>query len=255
MNILITNDDGFFSPGVTILREKLKKNGHNVLVVAPHTNQSAKSHSIHTTGIYELYKHDEETYSLTGTPADTILFYDISGEFNNFKADVVISGVNKGINVSSDLIYSGTCAGAREASIRGYVGIAMSCRVDENGDRANYELASDFIVKNIVKLKEIIEKKDKNRFFININVPFKGDSEKYAFAALTPLTYRNMVKKLPQDTDECSKFAIEFHHTELTINDNLRDTKKKEICDFDALLKNTISVTVVSTLPYWDNSI
>lgn len=122
--ILVTNDDGIHSAGIIALAEALEPLG-DVLVVAPAHEMSAASHSLTLTRPLRIEKIDDRHYSVDGTPTDCITL-----AMNHLLKDgppaIVVSGINKGGNLGDDVTYSGTVAGALEASIYGLPGIAVS---------------------------------------------------------------------------------------------------------------------------------
>jgi len=130
MRIFLTNDDGYLSYGILGLAEKLSKK-HDVTVVAPHNPQSAAGHALtlhkplwikHFDDLTK--KHGAEIFSCSGKPADcTTLGVD---EVLKERPDLVISGINIGGNLGTDIIYSGTVSGALEAAMKGYKAIAVS---------------------------------------------------------------------------------------------------------------------------------
>ncbi len=127
MKILITNDDGIFAPGIRALTEWAQKLG-DVTVVAPKHEQSAKSHGINIIGEFEVKEVDfmpgVRAYSVDSTPADCIR-YGIVGLGEQY--DLVLSGINRGVNVGRDIVYSGTVADIFEANCFGAkAAIAMS---------------------------------------------------------------------------------------------------------------------------------
>lgn len=124
MRILISNDDGIESEGLLTLAETLGKNGHEVWVSAPDTERSAFSHALTLREPVKFHKKDTRIYSCSGTPADCI-FYALKGAVP-VVPDVVISGINKGYNVGTDIIYSGTFGAAREAALHKVPAIAVS---------------------------------------------------------------------------------------------------------------------------------
>ena len=256
MNILITNDDGYDAEGISVLRDALKKAGHDVLELAPSENQSAKSHSLRISGEFELLEHGGNVYSIDGTPADTVIFYENSYYFPDFKADLVVSGINRGLNVSSDIIYSGTCGAAREASFRGYPAIAVSCQVDRSGGGADYGLAADFLVANLDSFYSSLKRKGTMNFFLNINVPAGGRISDFKYASLTPLDYSDVIneeEEIDGDSD-AEQFRIQFTHNGIKVNEECRNKDSNEMCDMDAIGKGFISVTYVRSFLDWDNS-
>ena len=108
MKILITNDDGIDTLGIRLLAKWAKTLGE-VTVVAPKVEQSAKSHAIELIKQIEIKKvpfmDGVTAYSMDSTPADCVR-YGVLGLKEKF--DLVLSGVNKGVNVGVDVVYSGT---------------------------------------------------------------------------------------------------------------------------------------------------
>jgi 5'-nucleotidase len=125
MNILLTNDDGINSDGILKLAEALRSGGnHKVTIIAPDVNRSGVSHALSFfNNAVKLYRIEEDTWSCTGFPADCI----IAGlGFLPERPDIVLSGINRGENLGTDLIYSGTAAAARQGGLAGIPSIALS---------------------------------------------------------------------------------------------------------------------------------
>ena len=127
MKILISNDDGINSRGLRALAERLSLR-HKVLVVAPDGNRSAFSHSLTIAKTVKLKKDESvvgyDAYSLSGTPVDCIKFAELV--FNDFNADIVIAGINKGHNLGSDILYSGTVSLALEGAYFNRIAFSFS---------------------------------------------------------------------------------------------------------------------------------
>lgn len=127
LKILISNDDGIYAEGISLLINEAKKYG-SVMVVAPKEEQSGKSHALTLRKPMEIKKIDlyegVESYYVDSTPADCVryAYYGMNYDF-----DILLSGVNKGYNVGDDIMYSGTTAAAFEASSMGKKAIAFSC--------------------------------------------------------------------------------------------------------------------------------
>ena len=136
MRILITNDDGVFAPGIVPLVEWAKKHGE-VTVVAPKVEQSGKSHAINFTTPIEIKKVDifdeVEAYSMDSTPADCVRF-GIMGLGKTY--DLVLSGINRGVNMGVDMIYSGTVAAIFEAAYWNHNALAISTYPDTRDEAA-----------------------------------------------------------------------------------------------------------------------
>lgn len=162
MKVLITNDDGVDSPGLRAAVEALSEQ-HEVWVVAPEGERSGTSHSISLHGAVRVRRLGERTYSCGGTPADCVLFA-LLGDFAP-RPDIVVSGINLGPNLGTDIIYSGTVAAARQAALMGRASVAIS--VDGRGDPFHFDGAARFLAKN---LDTILEQWHDDHF-LNVNVP------------------------------------------------------------------------------------
>lgn len=138
--ILVTNDDGYFSEGIAALAEMLETIGE-VTVVAPSSEQSATAHSLTLARPLRVRKISERRYSVDGTPTDcvTLALTKILSE----RPDIVVSGINHGANLGDDVTYSGTVAGALEASIFKLPGIAVSLTARDGDFRPAAEFAAD----------------------------------------------------------------------------------------------------------------
>lgn len=124
--ILLSNDDGFRAPGLLQVRDALTTIA-DVCVCAPETEQSGTSHAISLTRPLRLVEHEPGLFSVNGTPADCVYVALCSeGRVVPRPPDLVVSGINHGLNLGSDVFYSGTVAAAREAALRGLRGLALS---------------------------------------------------------------------------------------------------------------------------------
>lgn len=162
--ILITNDDGINGLGLLYLVKEIRKLTKDILVVVPSEEMSAVSHQmILRRGIKLEQKEpiymDIKTYTIDATPSDCVK---IATLYLNFKPDYVISGMNNGLNMGDDILYSGTVAACFEAGLNNIKSIAFSCEREE------------FIsAKNIIDVIEYIskDKKLKNELILNVNMP------------------------------------------------------------------------------------
>jgi 5'-nucleotidase len=136
MRILISNDDGIYSPGLATLAEVAEQFG-DVRVVAPDVEQSSAGHSI-TAWRPLSYRRtpigDFAAYRVNGTPADCVAL----GVYNWEKVDVVLSGINLGSNIGHAMWHSGTLAAAKQAVLLGLRGIALSAQLVR--DEPNMEI-------------------------------------------------------------------------------------------------------------------
>src|ERR671921_557022 len=133
VRILLTNDDGIHSDGLTKLEAALREVG-DVYVVAPASEMSGASHSLTLSRPLRIRKIDELHWTVDGTPTDcvTLALNQILGAEE--RPDLCCSGINHGGNLGDDATYSGTVAGALEATILGVPGLAFSLVARENFD-------------------------------------------------------------------------------------------------------------------------
>lgn len=170
MKILVTNDDGIYSPGLKCLAEAASEYGE-VIVMAPDIEQSSMGQAI-TSAKPITYKtspiHFEgiEAYRVSGTPADCValgthLFDDI---------DLVLSGINIGANLGNSAWHSGTLSAARQAVLFGIRGIALSVSV--NDEEPDFESLAAYVES---ALKEVIH--ESKMELLNINFPRQPEGE------------------------------------------------------------------------------
>ena len=123
MKILVSNDDGYFAPGITLLAEALRQLG-DVTVVAPERDRSGASNSLTLDRPLTVRRAPNGYYSVNGTPTDCVHIA-VTGLLD-FLPDMVVSGVNLGANMGDDTIYSGTVAAAAEGYLLGIPSVALS---------------------------------------------------------------------------------------------------------------------------------
>src|ERR1700758_1014966 len=123
MRILISNDDGIYSPGIAALAKAAARFGE-VRIVAPDIEQMSMSHAITSSRplrFKRVHVGEFEAYSVNGTPADCVAL----GTHRLGHVDLVLSGINLGLNLGNSLWHSGTLAAAKEAALLGRGGIAF----------------------------------------------------------------------------------------------------------------------------------
>src|ERR1700675_3969936 len=123
MRILLSNDDGYFSPGLAALAEALAPLGE-ITVVAPERDRSGASNSLTLDRPLMISKAHNGFHFVNGTPTDCVHMA-VTG-FLDFEPDVVVSGINSGSNMGDDTLYSGTVAAATEGYLLGIPSIAIS---------------------------------------------------------------------------------------------------------------------------------
>ena len=127
--ILITNDDGYSADGIKILYEIAKNYTSDVWIVAPEYEKSGASHALTFIKDLTLKKQDENIYSVNGTPSDRVVIA-LENVLQDKRPDILLSGINSGVNVAEDVTYSGTIAAAMEGVIRRVPSIAISQNYD-----------------------------------------------------------------------------------------------------------------------------
>lgn len=164
MRILVTNDDGIYSPGIAALAHVATKFGE-VRVVAPDVEQSSMGHAI-TASRPLFYKKSPiafegiEAYRVNGTPADCVAL----GSHLWAKTDVVLSGINLGTNLGNSMWHSGTLAGAKQAVLLGMKGIAFSTPAGKT--EPDFKTLAPYVEQT---LSVLLENKDLQ--LINVNLP------------------------------------------------------------------------------------
>ena len=161
--ILLSNDDGYQSLGLLRLRAALLQVA-DVIVCAPEFEQSASSHALSLHRPLRLKAHEPGVYSVDGTPADSVYVALFSGtRLLPRPPDLVVSGLNHGVNLGDDVFYSGTVAAAREGALRGHRALALSV-----ADDASLDAAAELSVKLATR---IFERAGSEPLLYNVNFP------------------------------------------------------------------------------------
>lgn len=164
MQILVTNDDGIHSPGITVLAEHLAQLGR-VVVVAPDRERSAVGHSLTLHSPLRAEEIRPRVYAVDGTPTDCVNL-GIHGLLADRPA-LVVSGINRGGNMGDDITYSGTVAAAMEATMMGVPAFAISL---ESGpfEAAEFTMAARFAA---ILGEAMLHRRLPPDTFLNVNVP------------------------------------------------------------------------------------
>src|SRR5262245_61520473 len=162
MLILVSNDDGIYSPGILALAEVAARFG-DVRIVAPDVEQSSMGHAI-TSSRPLSYRRtplkDFEAYRVNGTPADCVAL----GSYHWEKVDIVLSGIKLGSNLGNSVWHSGTVAAAKQGALLGLRGIAFSTPVTK--DESRFEKVIPWAAKALKILLDHPELK-----LVNVNLP------------------------------------------------------------------------------------
>ena len=162
MRILLSNDDGYFAPGLACLAEALSAIAE-IIVVAPERDRSGASNSLTLDRPLHLHKAHNGFYYVNGTPTDCVHLA-VTGMLDTLP-DMVVSGINAGANMGDDTIYSGTVAAATEGFLLGIPSLAVSLN---SASSKNFSTAARVAADMVQRFKD-------NKFhepvLLNINVP------------------------------------------------------------------------------------
>ncbi len=165
MRILLTNDDGIDSDGIQTLYRVLSP-AHEVWLVAPEAEKSGGSHSITIREAMKIRARPGNQFSCRGTPADCVMIALLGLVPPGI--DLVLSGINHGPNLGTDILYSGTAAGARQGTLMGVPSVALSA--------GSYQAPFDFVAgaqfaaRNLDNFRAL----GTDDHFLNVNFPAKG---------------------------------------------------------------------------------
>ena len=162
MHILLSNDDGYFAPGLACLAESLSAIAE-IVVVAPERDRSGASNSLTLDRPLNLRRAANGFYHVNGTPTDCVHLA-VTGMLDN-QVDMVISGINAGANMGDDTIYSGTVAAATEGFLLGIPAIAISLAGKQ---LAHYETAARVVVDLV---RQFEKRNHTHPWLLNVNVP------------------------------------------------------------------------------------
>jgi 5'-nucleotidase len=166
MHILVSNDDGYFAPGIVALARAMAALGA-VTVVAPEQNQSGSSHSLTLHRPLSVETADNGFHYVNGTPTDCVHIA-MTGLLDR-RPDIVVSGINNGLNMGDDTIYSGTVAAAMEGFLFGVPSFAFSL-VDRDWTHLD---AAARVASKIVS--GVMSSASTEPFLLNVNIPNRAD--------------------------------------------------------------------------------
>ena len=239
MNILVSNDDGIAANGIRVLTEELSKK-HNVYVVAPDRERSAAGHSltIHTPlRVEELDSGKngaQRVWVTTGTPGDCVKIGVSVLLQDDEKPDYVISGINHGPNLGTDIFYSGTVSCAMEGAMMGIPSIAVSL-ASLKADHEDFTFAAQFVTSLLDKISELQFPK---KSILNVNIPGLGP-EDIAGVAITEMGAKLF-------TDDYEKRVDPRGKVYYWLAGKLIDEPVDAPTDIAAVRNNKISITPVT---------
>jgi 5'-nucleotidase len=250
MRILLTNDDGIDSEGLNRLAEALRElrsaEGlpHEIVIVAPEGERSGVSHAMTLKLPTKLRKISDDKFSCSGTPVDCVIVAGLA--VLESKPDIVISGINRGPNLGTDIIYSGTCGAARQAALSGVPAVAVSCA--SLTPPFDYGACASFVASNLDDLRAAWIPGT----FININGPSSSDDNIRARWALPG-------KNHYFDNVKCFEGADGYTYCFLT--DGRHEREGEDLADHEAIAEGLLSISLIGISPVaahpwnWNKSI
>jgi 5'-nucleotidase len=226
MRILLSNDDGYFAPGLTCLAEHLAKIAE-VVVVAPERDRSGASNSLTLDRPLKLRRAANGFYYVNGTPTDCVHLA-VTGMLDH-QPDMVVSGINAGNNMGDDTIYSGTVAAATEGFLLGIPSIAVSLAGKE---LKNFETAARVTLDLVQRFAAGTHSQS---WLLNVNVPDVA-YEQLQGVAVTRLGKRHKAEPVLKVTDPQGE-------TVYWVGAAGKAQDAGPGTDFFALSKNQVSIT------------
>ncbi len=231
MRILLTNDDGLNSNGMLHLEAELANLGE-VWAVAPDRQRSATSMALSIHDTLRVMREDEKRWKVSGFPADCVNVALFAEPFPKF--DLVVSGINHGVNMGDDVHYSGTVGAARHGALHGLPAVAVSSpEIRHDGDfHRAARWTRLWLAENLNELKVGI--------VYNINYPHEENPASDAELPSARLTnqgrrvYHDAYEELEKGEDY---FIIRLRDTQMGHEDEARDT------DFEAVEQGFVSIT------------
>lgn len=236
LKVLISNDDGIHANGIQTLIEKLSQI-YEVYVAAPDRERSATGHALTlhkpiAIEEIELKFPVVKAYSISGTPSDCVKLA-ANALFPGVKFDVVLSGINHGPNLGSDVLYSGTVSAALEGAIQGYPSIATSL-VNGFEKLADFNHGAEFIANFLPKIMDVgIPPKS----ILNINIPA------VSLQHMTGVKVTDLGTRMY--TDSYERRVDPRGRTYYWLAGEIIDTTEAETSDVEAIRNNMVSISPV----------
>lgn len=235
LRILITNDDGIDAPGIKVMEEIARSLSDDVWVVAPDGNQSGAAHRFTFGRELELVQRGKGMFAIPGgSPADCVVA-GMTHVCRDRLPDLVLSGVNNGQNLGDIVNCSGTAAGAREGTLQGALGIAISQGVDyERTQQVHFDNARRYGAQVV---REIIANASGRDTWFNVNLPYCAPDDVRGIEVVAMQRFSRSPMRY-YASDNAGKFFIAIPETPLPLDDGR---------DFATLLhRAAITVTPVA---------
>lgn len=192
MHILISNDDGYNSPGIRALSRAVGEIA-DVTIVAPDQERSAASNSLTITRPLRVTEVTENIHSVDGTPTDCVHLA-VTGLLKDRTPDMVVSGINHGENLGDDVLYSGTVAAAIEGRFQGFPALAVSCVAKRPSYLDTAARVAQMLVRHLLEVPLPAD------MILNVNVP-DVSYEKLRGCRCVRLGHRHVAKPVIEDYD------------------------------------------------------
>jgi 5'-nucleotidase len=223
LHLLVTNDDGIFSEGIKVLAEALEGLGR-ITVVAPDRERSAAGHSLTLHRPLRIRQVREHWYCVDGTPSDCVNLA-VHGLLKDERPDLVVSGINLGLNLGNDVTYSGTVSATFEANMHGLPGVAFSQELEEG---FSFERSAELARR---LLESVLAEDLPKDLILNVNFPARATGS-VRWTHLGKRGYRQtVVEKLDPKGRKYYWIA------------GTPEWEREEGTDHEALLEGNISVT------------
>lgn len=229
MKILLTNDDGIKGAGLWALAHAVKTRGHDVTIAAPFNQQSGTAHAISLLREIEYKRIDTgdcEAWAFDGTPTDCVKIY-LEG-VSCAKFDAIISGINDGANLATDVIYSGTVGGALEGFLHAIPSLAVS---RDKNSTIPFDVAAAVTVDYLEKILAV----KREPFLHNVNFPKNFRAGKAEFIS-TRLGQRDYINAFTSRTDSEGRAYFKVGGT-------IKDLDDGDGTDIQAVNRGFVSVT------------
>lgn len=184
-SVLLTNDDGITGDGLRALEEALSAVA-DVYVLAPAADCSAVSSCLTMNRPVRLTAFSPRRCALDANPVDCVITALRSDLFAGVCFDAVFSGINRGPNLGTDIVYSGTVAAARQAALYGLPAVALSLDCRDGSWR--YAALASFAARNLERLCALCDRRGESHTFVNVNA---ASADTYTDVVYSPLCRRN----------------------------------------------------------------
>ena len=236
--VLVTNDDGYDAEGIKLLTEIAESLAKEVWVVAPSVENSGAGHSLTVRRSIDVSQLSERKFSVDGTPTDCVIIA-LNQLMRDSKPDLVLSGINRGVNIAEDVTYSGTIGAAYEAAIAGVRAIAFSQELSVNSE-INWSSAK---LSAADVIKTLYSQKWKADCLLNVNFPVHQVNE-----GKIKITNQGRHKK--GDDVALDKTAVGVQRYK--IGAVMLENRLQQDTDVQALKNGIISITPI-TINHTDN--